>query len=920
IEAGVPFFMFPRFVQLLIDNQLGDMSHHKDIYDNPSLTKKVFANMKRVGTGFSRQTQAPKVPSPKPSPEHRLPSPSNDPLLGGKDSLKLKKLIDLSTHLSNKVLELESEVIDIKSTYKERIEKLEGRVDMLKEENMVLKELHSVYSKVDTAAPVVEKENSFKQGGIIANIDEDVEINLETAQAKPYRMDLEHPKKVLSMQDVDDEEPAKVEEVLEVVTAAKLITEVVTTTEATTTAEATKVSVPRRKRGVVIQDPKETTSTVVVHSEVQSKDKGKGILTKEPKSLKGQAQIEQDEAFARQLEAKLNTDINWNAVIEQVKRSERLNDANMAGYKMNYFKGMTYSVIRPLFEKHYNYNQAFIEEVNEEVTVPENKVEVEGHKREGESLENEITKKQKMDEEADVEASVWRDQKGGYGLAKRYHLTHFILEQMLNNVRLEVKEEREMSLELLRLVRRQLNERNNRLQCITSALHISCCCLELLLAKKDLFQGTHNLEDEVVSLLEKEKANLEIIKSLKLKGFESSENIISESENQSENDCHAVEKGCDNLENSNVITQGMFKINVSQSVSPISAYKMSCASKNVENKINKNRHEASEVIISFIKKMQVNLQLQVQRVRADNGTEFKNKNLAKLFDEVRISQQFFAARTPQQNSVVERRNRTLVEAARTMLTFANLPLFLRNSLLYTKLFDYSQTCYLLNDYDDVGMLKAKGDIGMFIGYSKESTAFRVYNKRTRKIHENVNLNFDEISKMASKQFSLEPGLSNLNETGKSSNPTVSQVSEISKKHLEDLFYNFYDEYFDSSKITKSPTTNVETSNNEIPSHEGEVFHEVSELFQKESSSSSLNDNVQQSLEEVMVPPTNTQSISNNMVPNVNEASSSHNVFNERLKDAYFDASTTPMILSMFIHSINLTHMRKNGQRIIHFIK
>nr|GFA15415.1 retrovirus-related Pol polyprotein from transposon TNT 1-94 [Tanacetum cinerariifolium] len=89
-------------------------------------------------------------------------------------------------------------------------------------------------------------------------------------------------------------------------------------------------------------------------------------------------------------------------------------------------------------------------------------------------------------------------------------------------------------------------------------------------------------------------------------------------------------------------------------------------------------------------------------------------------------------------------------------------------------------------------------------------------------------------------------------------------------------------YFDASKITKSPTTNVETSNDEIPSHEGEVFHQSSESFQEESSSSSLNDDVQQSSEEVMVPPTNTQSISNNMVPNVNE----------RLEDAYFDASTT----------------------------
>nr|GEX46173.1 retrovirus-related Pol polyprotein from transposon TNT 1-94 [Tanacetum cinerariifolium] len=121
--------------------------------------------------------------------------------------------------------------------------------------------------------------------------------------------------------------------------------------------------------------------------------------------------------------------------------------------------------------------------------------------------------------------------------------------------------------------------------------------------------------------------------------------------------------------------------------------------------------------------------------------------------------------------------------------------------------------------------------------------------------------------MASKQFSLELGLSNLSETGKSSNPLVSQVLETSKKDLEDLFQKFYDEYFDYSKIMKSSTTNVETSNIEIPSNEEEVFHESSESFQEESSSSTLNDEVQQT-------------------------STSHNVFNECLEDAYFDASTS----------------------------
>nr|GFB11541.1 putative ribonuclease H-like domain-containing protein [Tanacetum cinerariifolium] len=94
---------------------------------------------------------------------------------------------------------------------------------------------------------------------------------------------------------------------------------------------------------------------------------------------------------------------------------------------------------------------------------------------------------------------------------------------------------------------------------------------------------------------------------------------------------------------------------------------------------------------------------------------------------------------------------------------------------------------------------------------------------------------------------------------------ILKVDEASKNDLEDLFQDFYDEYFDSSKIMKSSTTNVETSINE------EVFHEVFESFQGESSSSSLNNDVQQNQED---------SILINMVPNGDEASTSHNVFNE----------------------------------------
>nr|GEV46843.1 hypothetical protein [Tanacetum cinerariifolium] len=100
-----------------------------------------------------------------------------------------------------------------------------------------------------------------------------------------------------------------------------------------------------------------------------------------------------------------------------------------------------------------------------------------------------------------------------------------------------------------------------------------------------------DLEDEVVSLLEKEKANLKTSESLKSKGFESSENEISESENQSENDCQVVEKECDQVENSKVVAPRMFKLSVSQSVSPISMSKTSCASKNGESKLKRKRRK-----------------------------------------------------------------------------------------------------------------------------------------------------------------------------------------------------------------------------------------------------------------------------------------------------------------------------------------
>nr|GEV52979.1 hypothetical protein [Tanacetum cinerariifolium] len=339
----------------------------------------------------------------------------------------------------------------------------------------------------------------------------------------------------------------------------------VVTTAAPTTAAAqvSKASAPRRRRGVVIQDPKETASLVIVHSE-------NDVIEQVKRSERRDNTVMRYQALKRKLVTKAQTRKNMMIYLK-----------NMSGFKMDFFKGMTYNGIRPIFEKHYNSIQAFLEK-EEEVTVQEKEIEKEGHKRQGESLERQIAKKQRMDEEEEelkrhlqivandddgvfieatplaskvpvvdyqihhennkpyykiiredgthklllsfitlmknidredletlrklvkerfktiepknfsdhillnilkimfekpnVEANVWRDQKGIYGLAKvkswklfescevhvitftttqmimlvekKYPLTHFTLQQMLDNVRLEVEEESGMLAEV----------------------------------------------------------------------------------------------------------------------------------------------------------------------------------------------------------------------------------------------------------------------------------------------------------------------------------------------------------------------------------------------------------------------------------------------------------------------------------------
>nr|GEU61210.1 hypothetical protein [Tanacetum cinerariifolium] len=160
----------------------------------------------------------------------------------------------------------------------------------------------------------------------------------------------------------------------------------------------------------------------------------------------------------------------------------------------------------------------------------------------------------------------------------------------------------------------------------------------------------------------------------------------------------------------------------------------------------RSKDEAPEVIITFLKRITVLLQSSVIIIRTDNGTEFKNQVLQEYFHSVGISHQMSSVRTPLQNGVMERRNRMLVEAARTIKPDI--------SFLYV----FGALCYPKNNREDIGKLSAKGDIGIFIGYSADSYAYRIYNRRTKKIMETMNVSFDELSAMPFEQCSSNLGL------------------------------------------------------------------------------------------------------------------------------------------------------------------
>ncbi|GJS69825.1 putative ribonuclease H-like domain-containing protein [Tanacetum coccineum] len=146
------------------------------------------------------------------------------------------------------------------------------------------------------------------------------------------------------------------------------------------------------------------------------------------------------------------------------------------------------------------------------------------------------------------------------------------------------------------------------------------------------------------------------------------------------------------------------------------------------------KDETSEILKNFIKEIENLVDKKVKIIRSDNGTEFKNKVMDDFCREKGIKREYSVARTPQQNGVAERRNRTLIEAARTMLADSKLPTTFWAEAVST-------ACYTI--LDSLGKFDGKSDEGFFVGYSLSSKAFRVYNTRTRRVEENLHIGFLE---------------------------------------------------------------------------------------------------------------------------------------------------------------------------------
>jgi len=187
----------------------------------------------------------------------------------------------------------------------------------------------------------------------------------------------------------------------------------------------------------------------------------------------------------------------------------------------------------------------------------------------------------------------------------------------------------------------------------------------------------------------------------------------------------------------------------------------------------REKSDAFDTAQHLFKKIQVERNCQIMRIRSDHGREFKNSKFKEFCLSYGIKQEFSSPITPQQNGVVERKNRVIQEMARVMIHSKNLAqhfwgeavniachiinrVYLRpetNKTPYeiwrgkkptVKYFrTFGNKCYILRDKENLGKFDTKSDEGIFLGYATNSRAYMVFNKRTETVMESINVVIDD---------------------------------------------------------------------------------------------------------------------------------------------------------------------------------
>ncbi|GJU75153.1 hypothetical protein Tco_1272223 [Tanacetum coccineum] len=334
LEGGVKFLIYPRFVQVFINQQLGDMSHHKNIYVNPSHTKKIFANM------MVQATQDEGVDSCIPTDSQQTPitnQPSSSRPQKKQSRRKQRKETEVpqdETHHDDSVLDLEkakdAQAKEI-AGLKKRVQKLERKK---KSRTTGLKRLRKVgesrrVSSSKDKDSLGAQEDASKQGRIFKGIDKDIEVSLvdethgRSDEVEMFDTDDLHGDEVIVDMVVGEkqEQSAKVDE-REVSTGVE---DSVAPTIPVTTAATTTTTIRPKARGVVVQEPSEfrtTTSSLQASQPLKTKDKGKAIMIEPKVPLKKKDQVVLHEEMTRNLEAQLQAKLIEEGKMARKKEEE----------------------------------------------------------------------------------------------------------------------------------------------------------------------------------------------------------------------------------------------------------------------------------------------------------------------------------------------------------------------------------------------------------------------------------------------------------------------------------------------------------------------------------------------------------------------------------------------------------------------